>query len=86
MDVDIYFGEIKEVFEKIKFYFMYDNFQVCVQIFCLQNFDCLLWFNIYICMFYIYVIFSVFYKIFFKFGLCFFMIVNIIGSWFIERF
>lgn len=32
MDVDIYFREIKEVFEKIKFYFMYDNFQVCLVI------------------------------------------------------
>lgn len=85
-EADTHLRETKEVFEKTKLYFMYDNPQVCVQIFCLQNSDCLLWFNIYICMSYIYVISSVLHKISSKSGLCFSTIVNTIGSWLTERF
>lgn len=85
-DADTHLRETKEVFEKTKLYFMYDNPQVCVQIFCLQNSDCLLWFNIYTCMSYIYVISSVLHKIFSKSGLCFSTIVNTIGSWLTGRF
>lgn len=85
-DADTHLRETKEVFEKTKLYFMYDNPQVCVQIFCLQNSDCLLWFNIYTSMSYIYVISSVLHKIFSKSGLCFSTTVNTIGSWLTERF
>lgn len=35
-DADTHLRETKEVFEKTKLYFMYDNPQVCVQIFCLH--------------------------------------------------
>lgn len=83
-DADTHLRETKEVFEKTKLYFMYDNPQVCVQLFCLQNSDCLLWFNIYMCN--IYVISSVLHKIFSKSGLCFSTTVNTIGSWLTERF
>lgn len=83
-DADTHLRETKEVFEKTKLYFMYDNPQVCVQLFCLQNSDRLLWFNIY--MSNIYVISSVLHKIFSKSGLCFSTTVNTIGSWLTERF
>lgn len=83
-DADTHLRETKEVFEKTKLYFMYDNPQVCVQIFCLQNSDCLLWLSTY--MSNIYVISSVLHKIFSKSGLCFSTTVNTIGSWLTERF
>lgn len=85
-DADTHLRETKEVFEKTKLYFMYDNPQVCVQLFCLQNSDCLLWFNIYTSVSNIYVISSVLHKIFSKSGLCFSTTVNTIGSWLTERF
>lgn len=83
-DADTHLRETKEVFEKTKLYFMYDNPQVCVQLFCLQNSDCLLWLSTY--MSNIYVTSSVLHKIFSKSGLCFSTTVNTIGSWLTERF